>query len=256
MKKSPRSEIWILEDDASCVFVYREILEYRFNLKFFDSVESFETALLSDQGPSLVIADLRLPDGSFLKFLANNNVWVHRAIPFIVISSMDDLDVLKFCHEEGALDYLTKPFARAELLFKVKKVLEQANPVCPSAGLPRVIKLSKCEVEIDATESAIKVSDGRKAHLTFKEMQIMSLLWDSLPDPISRQEILTTLWKEVHVSNKTIDVHIFHLRKKIAPLNLNIEFRAPGLFSLKGQNAANSQNPCEAVKKWDSNAQR
>lgn len=104
--------IWVLEDDPSQKFVFEEILGMRYETKFFDSLQSFSEQMdhLPETLPNLVLADLRLPDGNFLNYISTNSHEFFLTHPLMIVSSMDDLDVLRSCFASGAHDYLTKPF--------------------------------------------------------------------------------------------------------------------------------------------------
>ncbi|MEW6055684.1 MAG: response regulator [Bdellovibrionota bacterium] len=119
--------IWILEDDSGCRFVYEQILGIRHKVRFFQTLVEFEFALSEGQKslPELVLADVVLEDGSFLHFLNHSQKKELLSIPFIVVSSIDDIDALRFCFNEGAVDYLVKPFQKSELIVKVERILEK-----------------------------------------------------------------------------------------------------------------------------------
>ena len=65
-----KSQIWILEDDEACQFVYAETLDIRYETELFGTLKEFRDALeAAEELPELIIADMRLPDGTFYKFL-------------------------------------------------------------------------------------------------------------------------------------------------------------------------------------------
>ena len=119
--------IWILEDDICSQFAYQEILGSLFHIISQGNCKEFLTAVENCKtSPKLVIADLRLPDDSFLSCLSVPAVMnFFSAIPFIVVSSVDEIDALRLCFSKGALDYLIKPFTKNELLVKIEKALSQ-----------------------------------------------------------------------------------------------------------------------------------
>lgn len=221
-----KATIWIVEDDPSCRFIYEEILGYRYQLYFIASLHELEEALLSESNPHLILADLRLPDGSFMKFLGHQEKRSLISSPFIIVTSIDDLDILKFCFEEGAFDYLTKPFGKAELMFKVEKSLEKTKSVQSTEVKKNVLK-------INPMEHTISNQQGQEVQLTSKEFKIIAALWESGTEPVGRDLLMKTLWKNVSVSAKTLDVHIFNLRNKLTILGHNIEFCPPQSFRLK-----------------------
>jgi DNA-binding response OmpR family regulator len=214
-----RHTIWILEDDPGAQFIYSETLEIRFNLKFFGNLADFrEAAFGPGPYPSLAITDLRLPDGTLLELMPKDKLSNKFNFPYMVVSSVDDLDVLRACFNEGALDYLTKPFNKSELITKIDRLIDQQ---------------SFLNVQVDPTTLAVKTSKGEEITLTTKEFQLLSLLKRDPKLPKCRNEIIAAVWKDVNVTKKNLDVHIFNLRKKLEELNLDIEFIPPESFRLQ-----------------------
>jgi DNA-binding response OmpR family regulator len=221
--------VWILEDEPDAIFVYREILELRYHLRFFSTLEAFGKALevcqTNNETPfDLLIADLRLPDGNFLEFLGMESTSDLISAPFLVISSCDDLDILRACFNEGTLDYLTKPFTKSELVVKIERILK-------STGGSKV----KGEgIVFDPSSLVVRKGDDIISNLTAKEVQIFSVLHKRLGKRVTRRTINSEVWKDISVSPKTLDVHLFNLRKKVFSLGLKIQFIPPDEFILSG----------------------
>ncbi len=229
--------LWILEDESALQFVYAEILENEYDLQFFSSLESFRKSAATDSsGCDLLVADLRLQDGNFLDFLASPDAHQLVRCPFIVVSSLDHQQTLRQCFNEGALDYLTKPFTAAELVVKVERLLQQRK----SAS-------SKDEngaggIELDAAKLRVKWGT-QDARLTAKELQIFSILHTAVGTAVSRRRLQAEVWGDAKVSHKSLDVHIFHLRRKLEKLGLQIECDLNGGFRLKVPETLSSSDP-------------
>lgn len=133
--------IWIVEDDAGSQFVYNEILGFRYRLQMFNNLQKFRDAWNNgERKPDLMIVDLHLPDESFLSFLQSEGAKeMKRSTPFIVVSSLDDLDALRICYEEGAVEFISKPFAKSELVVKVERSLAALKDA--KRGVPKAIEL-------------------------------------------------------------------------------------------------------------------
>lgn len=197
MKKG--NSIWILEDFEGCRFVYHKVLDHRFETRYFSKLEDFRQALrLTSEMPDLVVADLSLEDGSFFDILGNAEDQELLTVPFIVVSSMCDSDALRFCYRKGAIDYLVKPFKKAELLVKIEQAL---------------LKKSTFRGVSDLLHSD---------SFTKKERQIMQVLYDAKGSSVSREKILKTIWKKESVAPKTVDVHIHNIRKKVTSSEIKI----------------------------------
>lgn len=216
--------LWILEDEKSCQFMYEESLSLRYETKIFSRLSDFREALNGKRGkkPDLVIADLRLENESFLKFINHEqDMALLGEIPFVIISSTDDIDVLKKCFEEGALDYLTKPFSKNELVVKVERALEEST------------KVSKPVVSMDKTKMLAETEFG-EVKLTPKEMQILSILKHAKGEAVCRDEIVSRVWDTMSIGAKTLDVHLFNLRRKTKHLGVEIKFIYPNSLKLLG----------------------
>ena len=236
-------EIWILEDDPGARSVYGEILNFEYTLRFFDHLGDFGAAKhvcssSGGAGPHLVIADLRLPDGDFLEFLGREETASVLTCPLIIVSSVDDLDVLRSCFLEGALDYLTKPFAKNELIFRVERILagsslEKGQEKGQEIGLEIGQEIGDSGgVVLDRERLLLTKDELMPVRLTVRELQIFSLLNRMKGQSLSRQRIQTEVWGKTLVSAGTLDVHLYHLRRKLNGLGMSIQYVAPDGFRL------------------------
>lgn len=212
-------EIWVLEDDKGCTFLYQQVLDIRYKTRYFSTIKELCNALEELSEPpsnTILIADLILPDGSFLDFLSSDIDFNIDRIPFIVISSVDDIDALRFCFKEGAFDYLTKPFKKSELLVKIEN------------------KFSGVDKPNFSHEDINTISfDGIKIKgLTTKEMQLLALFLNSLDREVRREDSLKKAWGGTAVHPKTLDVHLYNLRKKLAPYGYVIKSEGRGRWTL------------------------
>lgn len=218
--------IWIIEDDENLQFVFKEILEFRYHLRFFSKIQEFLDAtrkLEAHNKPEMSIVDLRLPDGNFLDYLAEYHSY---GVPFMVASSIDDLDILRTCFKEGALDYLTKPFTKNEIIAKVERLLDRLDY--------EKNKHTGSIAELDPLHLQVSTSKGR-TKLTVKEFRIVNCLLKSLGTPVSRQTLLEDIWGSQNVGEKTLDVHILNTRRKLMALELYIHFISNNGFVLSNR---------------------
>ena len=212
-----KKKIWILEDDSGCQFVHEQTLANNYDLTFFPTISSFQAQLESDvEKPSMIIADLMLDDGNFMTYLNTGKDKSLLEIPFIIVSSIDDIEALRFCFEEGAVDYLTKPFKKNELLVKVEKITST-----PRSNSP-IIKNSK----------SVSFDGSTVENLTSKQKQLLSLFVDSPERTVSRNDILENVWGGTAVHPKTVDVHMYNLRRKLHEYGYIIRSEGSGKWSL------------------------
>lgn len=207
--------IWILEDDSGSRFIYSDILEVRYNLRFFGSLKEFKDAGLPHQ-VDLMIVDLKLPDGNFINHLRELPKGTKLSCDFMVVSAMDDLDVLRACFEDGAADFLSKPFTKNSLIVKVEQLIARKNKRGASP-------FHLFGVDLDPIASTLSKVNLPSVTLTSKEFQIISCLAKAGNQGVTREQLQTQVWNDVTVNGKTLDVHLANLRKKIGTLALDLQ---------------------------------
>ena len=111
----------------------------------------------------------------------------------------------------GADDYISKPFSIREVLVRIRAVLRRtaARP----AGTPNVLRYQGIEMNLDKKTVSI---DGEDVPFTKTEFELLHLLLDERGRVFSRQELIDRVWpRDVMVLDRTVDVNITRLRKKI-----------------------------------------
>jgi DNA-binding response OmpR family regulator len=215
LEKSPNI-IWVLESDRGQQLKYQQLLEDVCMIRFFDSLSEFKSFFHGniEESPYLLIAELNLSDGSFLNFLTLEERGLQRSFPFIVVSGVDDIENIRLCYEEGALDYLVKPVNKNELAYKIELILKSDR---------RIKRKIRPSVRLDGLEIA---------GLTSKQTQLLSLFIDSNERKVNRTDILDKIWDGNNVHPKTIDVHLYNLRRKLNPFGYIIRSEGGGAWSL------------------------
>ncbi len=132
-------------------------------------------------------------------------------VPIIFLTAKNsELDVLTG-FSSGGDDYIAKPFSIKEVIARVKALLRRVRLVASLAES----KWSHEGLEIDLQTNRVFV-DGEEVSLTKKEFEIFSLLARSAPNLLTRADILDSVWGEdEYVLERTVDVHITRLRKKL-----------------------------------------
>lgn len=153
-----------------------------------------------------------------------------KATPIIYLTAKDtETDKLRG-FDIGADDYISKPFSINEVLARVKAVLKRTavaatpqNTVDESKEEAKPLDvLTFDKLVINMSNKTVTV-DGQEASLTKKEFELLTLLL-SKPDTVfSREQLIESIWKgDTEMSDRTIDVNITRLRKKIEPYNKNL----------------------------------
>lgn len=133
-------------------------------------------------------------------------------VPIIFITAKDTENDTVTGFNLGADDYISKPFSLREVMARVKAVLRR-TAANESGRLPEQISYQSLVIDITKKKASI---DGVEVPLTKKEFEILCLLLQNKGRVFSREDILSRVWSdEVYVLDRTIDVNITRLRKKI-----------------------------------------
>ena len=165
---------------------------------------------LAQGTPALVVLDLNLPDGDGRAWLRRVRQEGHR-MPVVILTARDTVLERVAGLEEGADDYLTKPFAFAELLARIRARLRTAT----QQGEEDVLRIG--DLEIDRLHRQVRRA-GRLVELTAREFDVLALLAQWRGQPVSRDLLAREVWKvnrRLTPLDNVIDVHLSHLRDKI-----------------------------------------
>lgn len=151
-------------------------------------------------------------------------------VPIIFITAKDTENDTVTGFNLGADDYISKPFSLREVIARVKAVLRRTvTPETEKA--PEQITYQT--LVIDITKKKVSI-DGEEVALTKKEFEILFLLLQNKGRVFSREDILARVWSdEVYVLDRTIDVNITRLRKKIGIYGKRIVTRLDTDIALK-----------------------
>jgi two-component system KDP operon response regulator KdpE len=156
--------------------------------------------------PDAVILDLLLPDGTGTEVCRELRAWSEA--PIVVVSAVGDENEKIAALDAGADDYVTKPFAIAELLARLRAVLRRAGP----PGDP-VLELGPLRVDLD--KDAVSV-DGTPVHLTPLEYRILRLLALNEGKLLTHRTILREVWGPGYAAESNyLHVYVSQLRRKL-----------------------------------------
>jgi len=164
--------------------------------------------------PDLVLLDVMMPELDGLEVARRmKQDPVTAAIPIIFLtargSEIDEVVGL----ELGAEDYLVKPISIPKLLARIRAVLRRRV----QSEAPTLQTLRVGEVEICPDHHSVCAS-GRDVNLTKKEFDILHMLASKPGHVFTREALLDTVWgDDVHVIDRTVDVHIRKIREKLGP---------------------------------------
>jgi DNA-binding response OmpR family regulator len=204
-----QEKILVVDDEKDIC----EILQFNLENEGFavDVAYSGEEALqkLADSSHSLIILDVMMEGMSGFK-MAEKVRKEGNPVPIIFLTAKNaENDMLKG-FSLGGDDYVTKPFSVKEVLARVKAVLKRTAMAQLSSR-----KLVYGELVIDMISNRVTIRD-EEVPFTKKEFEILVLLAQSAPHILTRAEILNKVWSDNEfVLDRTVDVHITRLRKKL-----------------------------------------
>ena len=203
-------KILIVDDEESLC----EILQFNLEVEGYEADVAYSPEQALEMHPerySLILLDVMMGEMSGFKMarILKSNPETAR-VPVIFCTARDTEDDTVAGLNLGADDYIAKPFSIREVLARVRSVLRRtASPQTES----EVIGYEGLEMDLRRKSCTV---DGNEVSLTKKEFEILSLMLSHRGVIFSREEILHRVWSdEVVVLDRTIDVNITRLRRKI-----------------------------------------
>lgn len=169
--------------------------------------------LARSQSPHLILLDIRLPDLSGFDVCRQLRAEGKRQ-PILMLTARDEEADKVLGLELGADDYVVKPYSLRELISRIRALLRRAYgelaAVAPGG------RLTFGEIELDLEKLQV-YRRGQPIYLTPIEFRLLRYLVSNPDRPFSREELIETIWgydSDIG-SDRTIDVHIRHLREKL-----------------------------------------
>ncbi len=203
-------KILIVEDDANIAQLLHLYLEK----------EGFEAQIAANGGkgvelfrsfaPDLVLLDIMLPvmDGwSVLKKIRSES-----KTPVIMLTAKGETDDKITGLEQGADDYIVKPFETKEVLARIRAVLRRTGGEGENGGAKR-LSFDKLTINLDAYELLV---DGKRVDTPPKELELLYHLASAPNRVFTRNQLLDEVWGfDYFGDSRTVDVHIKRLREKL-----------------------------------------
>ncbi len=211
--------VLLIEDNPETRILVKACLD-SVDLVEADSLESGRNSFQS-QNFDLLILDLELPDGNGTKFLAELQADERtKKVPvFILTGKRDTMDkILAF--SVGADDFITKPFDPLELKARVHAKLRKLD-----VNLKQAEEILYGDVKINLPKQRVWLRNATDPlDLTTIEYRLLLQLVRNPDRVISREKFLDEVWgTKVNITDRTVDTHIGHLRRKLRGSNLHIE---------------------------------
>ena len=203
------NKILVVDDEQDLC----EIL--RFNLESegyeVDTANSAEEGLrILSPSHVLILLDVMMEDMSGFQMANKIRKELNCEVPIIFLTAKDTENDMLTGFNVGADDYITKPFSLKTVLARIKAVLKRTSK---AADTMEIFTHNGLEINFETKKITL---DGHEISLTKKEFMILVLLVKSPKRFFTREQILSQVWDDdTYVTERSVDVHIARLRKKI-----------------------------------------
>lgn len=210
--KENKYRILVVDDEQDLC----EILKFNLETEGYvvETANSAEEAMTMDISSfNLLLLDVMMGEMSgfaMAKKLKENPMTAN--IPIIFLTARDTENDTVTGFNLGADDYISKPFSIREVLVRIRAVIRRTKESDDSTE-PKTLKYQGLEIDLDKKTVAI---DGENVPFTKTEFELLHLFLSEKGHVFSRQELIDRIWpKDVLVLDRTVDVNITRLRKKI-----------------------------------------
>ncbi len=214
----PGELILVVDDEPNIVQLARLYLEREgFRVKAAGDGQS-ALQIVAREKPALLVLDIMLPELDGWEVCRRLRV-ENNQIPILMLTARSD-DVDKILGLElGADDYLTKPFNPRELVARIKAILRRGERTAPSLEKP--IHLGDVVIDPASREVSLR---GVTIPLRAQEFDLLLTLAQHKGIVLTREQLLEKAWGYAYYGqSRTVDVHIGHLRRKLAGSQVHIE---------------------------------
>lgn len=202
--------VYIVEDDQNI----REIESYAlknggYSTEEFDCARNF-MARVAERVPDMILLDIMLPDKDGIEILKKlrKNPDTKKVPVIMVTAKSTEIDKVKGL-DNGADDYITKPFGVMELISRVKAILRRIS----QAEEEKFMTLH--EIFLDEEKRKVYISD-RPCELTYKEFELLKFFMQNAGIVMTRENLMERVWGvDFEGESRTLDMHIKTLRQKL-----------------------------------------
>ena len=207
-------KVLIVDDEKAIV----DILDYNLRKEDYETVCAYDgpegLRMAREENPDLMLLDVMLPgmDGfEVCRQLRREG----SDLPIIMITAREEETDKVFGLENGADDYITKPFSMRELLARVKANMRRSISAAPAAETAPEDVLTIRPLRIDLGRHTVS-KDGAELDLTQREYELIKFLAQNPGKIVSRQELMSEVWQYEYFGDlRAVDVAVRRLREKL-----------------------------------------
>ena len=215
MPTSLRYKVLIIEDDPGISNYLKTTIDAAGYDVIVTATGQSAIQMISSHCPDCILLDLGLPDMDGNDIIRSVRTWTQT--PIIVISARNTEEDKAAALDNGADDYVTKPFGTLELLARIRTALRHTRTTAENDEIILNGSYHVGNLEIDYKKLRVLL-DGKDVHLTPNEYKIVALLGKHAGRVLTYKYILRELWgPSVSLDNKILRVHMASVRRKIEP---------------------------------------
>jgi two-component system alkaline phosphatase synthesis response regulator PhoP len=206
-----QKRILIVEDDPHIADLIRLYTEKEGWTSVISYLGMEALSILQTNHPDLIVLDIMLPDLDGIEVLKQIRKQNNHTPVFFLTAKSEEIDRILGL-ELGADDYITKPFSPKELIARMKAIFRRLNPTVMNTQT--TIRIH--DLEIDSQKMEVKVK-GKQARISGLEFALLLYLASHPGQVFNRNQLMENMYPEndVLVIDRTVDVHIKNLRKKL-----------------------------------------
>jgi two-component system phosphate regulon response regulator OmpR len=211
-----KTQLWVVDDEPELRSLLADYLSLQgFEVRLAEHAAQARTLFAqAPSPPALVILDIQMPGESGLSLRR----WLHSAYPrtaVIMLTANDDGHDRVESLEDGADDYITKPFDPRELLARIRAVLRR-SALATTAPAPAASSIPFGECQLDIQNQKLWGPGGTEIDITAAEYHLLALLARHPDQALSRNLMMSSVFgRNWDVFDRSIDLHIMRLRRKI-----------------------------------------
>jgi two-component system alkaline phosphatase synthesis response regulator PhoP len=203
--------ILLVEDEENL----QDALRLNFEMEGYEVTSAYDGAealkAVHNEYFDLIILDVMLPEIDGITVCENIRLF-NSEIPILILSAKNNSSDRVLGLQKGADDYLSKPFDLAELLIRVKKLINKSKLIYSKEQVTEIFNFGKNKINFKALECTTRLGD--KVALTKKEAMLLKLLIENKNEVVTREKILQAVWGyNVYPTTRTVDNFILSFRK-------------------------------------------
>jgi two-component system KDP operon response regulator KdpE len=204
------TRVLVVDDEAPI----RRALQLNLRARGYEVIEAGSgpqaLQMVASEHPDIVLLDLGLPGMSGLEVLPAIRGW--SSVPIIVLTVRDDERTKVRALDEGADDYVTKPFGMDELLARLRAALRRATPA--GAGESPIVETDG--FRLDLADRRASLADGTEVRLTPTEWNIVEFLVRHPHRLVTHRQLVDAVWGPTYEPDfNLLRVHVGHIRRKL-----------------------------------------